>query len=341
MIAIKKNKPYSKESATELTCLNCETKFKGNYCPECGQAVKDYNQPVSFIFYNFVGDFFSFDTRFLKTFQYLLFRPGFLTKEFLDGRRVRYAPPIRIFIFISFLLFLLLQIYTDRGIHRAMGYPLAKDTLTRETDSLRTDLLIHGKEMSQLKSGLENDTNLNFNLSLESFSKSGNLRETLNSYAENLERKLEDIDSQESKQKMIKLIQIFRSPEQVVTRILKYLSWTFFFLLPVFALILKLFYFRQDHFYMRHLVFSIHFHSFVFILFTLMILLYWIFDRSIPFFNAILIFTIPVYFILALKKYYGQNYPKVILKSIGITFIYNLIACAIVLVVIIKALDIT
>lgn len=104
------------QPAEEESCKNCETVFTGHFCPNCGQAVKDYDKPFGFIFYNFVGDFFSFDARFFRTLLTLILRPGFLSKEYFEGRRVRYAPPFRIFIFESFILFLLLQTYTNRGL---------------------------------------------------------------------------------------------------------------------------------------------------------------------------------------------------------------------------------
>ncbi|HKJ79206.1 MAG TPA: DUF3667 domain-containing protein, partial [Prolixibacteraceae bacterium] len=51
----------------------------------------------------------------------LVFRPGFLTKAFFAGRRVRYAPPMHFFIFVSFTLFLLLQVFTNRSLETLMN----------------------------------------------------------------------------------------------------------------------------------------------------------------------------------------------------------------------------
>ena len=48
-------------------CKNCETQFKGNYCPNCGQSVKEVDKPFSIIFYDFLGNIFAFDTRFYKS----------------------------------------------------------------------------------------------------------------------------------------------------------------------------------------------------------------------------------------------------------------------------------
>jgi len=114
----------------------------------------------------------------------------------------------------------------------------------------------------------------------------------------------------------------------------------FFLLLPVFALILKIFYIRRNQFYMRHLVFSIHLHSFIFIAFTLIVASHLIFNKSLTLFTMFLICMIPLYFVMALKKFYGQQVGKTLLKFVGISFIYNFIFWIVVGIVFFKALNI-
>ena len=89
-----------------VKCENCGHEFQGHFCPNCGQEVAEFNRPFGFILYDFAGNFFAFDTRFFRTLKYLLFRPGFLTSEFFQGRRMSYSPPFRIFVFLSFIVFL-------------------------------------------------------------------------------------------------------------------------------------------------------------------------------------------------------------------------------------------
>ena len=104
------------EELETTQCQNCNYKFKGHYCPDCGQEVAEFNRPLGFIMYDFMGNFFAFDTRFFKTFKCLLFYPGFLTKEFFKGRRKSYSPPFRIYVFLSFILFLILSFLTNKGL---------------------------------------------------------------------------------------------------------------------------------------------------------------------------------------------------------------------------------
>lgn len=61
---------------------------------------------------HFLNDYFTFDSKIVRSFRPLLFKPGFLTTEFLNGRRVRYIPPLRMYLFVSILFFLLLSLQT-------------------------------------------------------------------------------------------------------------------------------------------------------------------------------------------------------------------------------------
>lgn len=332
-------KKSSEISHENVTCKNCETKFSGRFCPECGQSVRDYDKPFSFIFFNFLGDFFAFDMRFFRSFAALLIKPGFLTKEYFEGRRVKYAPPFRIYIFISFILFLLLQIYTNRGLTTVLDSSISKNSVfgVDSTSLGLADSILANVNVELDSAKLEN---LNMNIDLETFRNTTNLRIVLDKIAGNLEEKLDVETDAKEKVKLKEYIRLCRSPEQAVAKILELMSWAFFLLLPIFALILKLFYVRRHQNYMRHLIFSIHIHSFIFLVFAILVGLYLIFSGNLETVSTILFFAVPVYFILALKKFYGQKIGKVIVKFIGVSILYNFVFFFIVGFVILNALSI-
>ncbi|MCT4616461.1 MAG: DUF3667 domain-containing protein [Marinifilaceae bacterium] len=93
-------------------CKNCNTGFKGNFCPNCGQSKKEFEKPFKFLIMDFVGNIVAFDTRFWKTLLAILFKPGQLAIDYVKGHRARYMPPFRFYIFISFFLFLSLNYYS-------------------------------------------------------------------------------------------------------------------------------------------------------------------------------------------------------------------------------------
>lgn len=352
----------------EVICKNCETQFRGNFCPECGQSVKDFDKPFSFIFYNFVGDFFAFDTRFFRTFGALLVKPGFLTKEYFEGKRIRYTPPFRIFIFASFILFLLLQIYTNRGLTSVLDSSLDNNKIGIDSvslalaDSVIKDINIEidssftsASDSVLSTMGIVVDSvsknNLNFKINMDTFRDTRDLRQALNKFANAMEKDLESVTGLKEKAKKREYIRFCRSPEQALTKILEYMSWAFFMLLPIFALILKLVYIRRKQYYMRHLIFSIHIHSFIFIVLILITGLYMSvngiinglkldFNGSIEGITTTIMLSIPIYLIIALKKFYGQKLGKVILKFFAISILYNAIFWIIVGFVFLNALSI-
>ncbi|MBM4165646.1 MAG: DUF3667 domain-containing protein [Ignavibacteria bacterium] len=87
-------------------CLNCGEKLVGKFCSKCGQELTHLNVPFSHIVKEFLGNYLHFDSYVISSIKLLLFKPGFLTKEFIEGKRVRHIPPLRMYFFISVLYFL-------------------------------------------------------------------------------------------------------------------------------------------------------------------------------------------------------------------------------------------
>jgi len=89
-----------------LVCANCGQPLAGEYCAACGQRHEPHVHTIG----HFAGEAFESishaDSRLWRTLLYLLTKPGFLTREFFAGRRVRYLPPFRLYLVISVLFFL-------------------------------------------------------------------------------------------------------------------------------------------------------------------------------------------------------------------------------------------
>lgn len=88
-----------------VTCPNCGRAFRGRFCPDCGQEDQDFRRPLREVAREFLGDFLAFDARLWRTLAPLIARPGRLTRDFLEGRRVRYVPPLRLYVFAGFVYF--------------------------------------------------------------------------------------------------------------------------------------------------------------------------------------------------------------------------------------------
>lgn len=92
-------------------CGNCETILinQASYCHHCGQATVEGENLLTF-FKQFLKDYFTFDSKIFRSIGPLFTKPGWLTLEYLEGRRVKYIPPLRLFIFSSIIFFLFLSL---------------------------------------------------------------------------------------------------------------------------------------------------------------------------------------------------------------------------------------
>jgi hypothetical protein len=91
----------------EKICLNCKTELIGRYCHVCGQENLEPKETVWHLVLHFFNDITHFDGKFFSTVKYLLRKPGFLSLEYMNGRRASYLNPIRMYVFTSAIFFIL------------------------------------------------------------------------------------------------------------------------------------------------------------------------------------------------------------------------------------------
>ena len=92
----------------EKICLNCRTEVVGRYCHNCGQENLEPKETVWHLVQHFFNDITHFDGKFFSTVKYLMRKPGFLSKEYMAGRRMSYLNPIRMYVFTSAIFFIIL-----------------------------------------------------------------------------------------------------------------------------------------------------------------------------------------------------------------------------------------
>lgn len=98
--------PASEDSASEssVRCRNCGATLQGSYCHACGQRWWP-ERSLRYLARHAVEEAFSLDGRLARTLHLLLVRPGLLTRAYLQGRRTRFTPPLRLFIAASIVFF--------------------------------------------------------------------------------------------------------------------------------------------------------------------------------------------------------------------------------------------
>lgn len=100
------------------SCYNCQWLLTNgeNFCPNCGQENHNRQATTKLLLVDFFNDYLSFDSKMFRTLIPLVQKPGFMTSEFLEGKRMKYVPPIRLFIFLSFLYFGLIYLFGEEWI---------------------------------------------------------------------------------------------------------------------------------------------------------------------------------------------------------------------------------
>ncbi|HEX9981002.1 MAG TPA: DUF3667 domain-containing protein [Flavobacterium sp.] len=99
-----------KNLRTDRTCLNCYSVVEKRFCTNCGQENTETRSSFGHLATHFAEDLTHYDNAFWKTIKYLLVRPGRLTIEYLEGKRQKFVPPVKLYIFINFLTFFLLSV---------------------------------------------------------------------------------------------------------------------------------------------------------------------------------------------------------------------------------------
>jgi len=127
-------------------CPNCGTPLKpeDNFCPHCGQENHDLKVPFSHLVLEVFESVFHFETKFFNTIKVIFTRPGRITRDFWEGKRARYMHPFRLYVFVSFLFFLIANKVADKTAHE-VGESLKKNERSYKTQEVElSDLISHG-----------------------------------------------------------------------------------------------------------------------------------------------------------------------------------------------------
>jgi hypothetical protein len=87
-------------------CENCGEELRGRYCSKCGQAAVNYHRSFRHVVIDVLDSFLNWDSKFIQSIGLLLWKPGWLTNQFLEGKRVRFVHPLRLYLLVSIVFFL-------------------------------------------------------------------------------------------------------------------------------------------------------------------------------------------------------------------------------------------
>ena len=105
-----------KENPTCCVCKNCRNTFQGNYCPHCGQNRHTPRFTIRNAFQNILSGFFNIDHGFSRNLIELLYRPGYMIRDYLRGKRVHYYKPFQTLFVLAALYIMGVQLIDPTAI---------------------------------------------------------------------------------------------------------------------------------------------------------------------------------------------------------------------------------
>jgi uncharacterized membrane protein SirB2/rRNA maturation endonuclease Nob1 len=277
-------------------CKNCGHHYQGNYCPACGQSKFSFDRPIKFLIVDFAGNLFAFDTRLWRSLTTIFFKPGKMEAEYTAGKRKKYMPPFRFYLFFSFFFFLL------------MAYTVNKELrgITIASSGSPVEVVFQGK--AKLESGPSEEEKA----IEEKVDSRSNIVKISNTNGEVITN--------------ITLDDIKNNPEKYFSRFVKYVSWAMFFLMPLYGFLLWLFFRKSQRYYLSHLILSLNQHVLIFTVVIIIVLAGMLFGSKAAGYASNLLFLIPVYIVVGAKKLYSKRWLSTTLRISTALFIYSLIS---------------
>ncbi|SHK34206.1 DUF3667 domain-containing protein [Epilithonimonas mollis] len=309
----------------EKDCLNCGHLVEEKYCPNCGQQNIQTRQPFYYLFTHFVEDFTHYDGQFWGTIKNLLFKPGKLTNTYLEGKRQKFVPPVKLYIFISFITFFLFALFPPfdinfegKGKSKLLPEKNKITEIQKALEETRSKEKLEEKDsiyISKLNAALKDSAKINELQGTFDMSKGMSEDSEFNGFTNR-----KSYDSAVAKNpSFFDFIntpfahKYFELKEQGVKKgeILKKLYETsfhnlpkaLFIYLPIFALFLWIFHNKKKWWYFDHGIFTLHYFSFL----LLNILIFTFLNKltdviNISFINGI------IYFVMTLMVFYSVIY---------------------------------
>ncbi len=293
---------HTEPAPVQAACANCGTTLLGPHCYACGQPVKGMVRHLSSILSDIVDTILNIDSRIFRTILPLYFRPGYLTNEYFEGRRVRYVTPFRLYFFLSILAFFLMQFAIgdtnfsnspEEDATDAIGKAATADDVVKQRDAALAALHKTGSAAPEATSkGIEKQTRqierkaekrLAYLKKAEDAKAKGiapppdpdsdDLNFTIAGNAWNPKdnpvhlggpKFFDDRANQLLERAKENLSKLGKDPKPLIIGAIGSLPQVLFVLMPLFALLLKIVYVFKRRLYMEHIIVALHSHAFIF-----------------------------------------------------------------------------
>jgi hypothetical protein len=318
-----------------LVCANCGAELAGEYCAACGQRHEPHVHTVG----HFVGEAFESishaDSRLWRTLWLLFARPGFLTREFFAGRRMRYLPPFRLYLVLSVIFFVVTGLPDDSPTEvagagrKAMTDPAqaAKQAEAGRAEVAEVTAAAEAGDIAKLAEiAARHQAPQAANAPIEdSVVKVQGFKE----FCDAFEAPEAGGSGRAARENIRKFCQRAQDDgSELGAALIRNLPRAMFLFLPLLAGIMKLMYWRPRRYYVEHLLFLVHTHAAVFLVFTLVALYSFIpvLDDVTPIVFFVALGYMAWYIYRAMRNVYAQHGATTFLKYVFLFWVYVITA---------------
>jgi Protein of unknown function (DUF3667) len=324
-------------------CLNCETPLNietDNFCPNCGQVNNTKKETAFGLVKELVEEFLHLDSKVFMSVVPLLFKPGIITVDYIQGKRARYFHPVRMFLIITVLLFIIggMASKKEDRLEKQQKLAAASDSSSFVANSQLSEkdstYVFDTEKWSVDREEVDTDSIDHTNF-YWGFGDVKIPKDTLQKYLDlgvtDPSVLMDTFKIEKSFFNTLFFNQAVKSQLAGKDKVFDYYKhkfpWLLFSLMPVFAFVLYLFYIRRKIFFVDHLIHAFHLHTatFVIIIFQNLITL------LSPIHTNLFYLYIPIYYFISLKRVYKQSTSKTILKGLGIGVLYFILGIVVLL----------
>jgi Protein of unknown function (DUF3667) len=309
-------------------CENCGAQLSGHWCGQCGQPAIDYRRSLRHVIVELLNEFLNWDSKFFGTIGFLVAKPWRLTNEFVSGKRVRHVHPLRLYLLGSILFFFAVN-YWAKAIHVDTPRLGPADRATIEAELQKQNLAPEVRE--EVNRALAGHT-IGPKAATESpdhVAADGKdaPRSIQSSADENSETPLGQWLEARARQKMGER---GTKMELFVRTLISNLPYMMLCCVPLFALVLKILYVRRGIFYIDHLVYALHIHTFAYVGIILIVLTTMALTRLASglltgWIVALLWCAFAAQIFLSIRRVYRQSWFTTVLKFFIGGFVYLMV----------------
>jgi len=301
----------SKQRRKKSICPNCGWKLEGagNYCSNCGQENHDLNVPLRHLLLDLIENTFHFDTKLFRSLGAIILSPGKITRDFNKGMHASYVSPVRLYIFITAIYFL---VFAFNRHHDDQISNLKVNTGILDLQTKGISVLAFGARDNMMHLSYD-EVRLLEHAPVKQIDSVLVLKQVPATWINRI-----------LAQKFSSFALTSDNRSYIGELVYKNISLSLFLLMPLFALLLRLMYWRKKILYIHHLVFALHYHSVLFFILLLSETSVMLFSFS--FINIAWTAAI-VYLLTSMYYVYGDGWLKSFIKFLFIVIPYLFLTC--------------